>query len=190
MAISRPLSPFEQVFLPSKLYCHTVMVLESKSARDELITRLKSQILGLRLKTDGRSFISVPNPKIPVYPLPPFFPSHEQAVLWVWHHAIPPQTEALGSIAADDTTVILNLHHIIDGGGYNKVILDHIFGDKIGEPDSVLPISNQDILARQFVSAPPGIWIFVDKILTRLFPTRTSLKPWNPQVDTSISRLV
>jgi hypothetical protein len=178
MAISRPLSPMERIFVSGSLVCQVGMTVENKAARDFLIERLKTHVLAFRLTTDERVFHVNPTPSIPVHPLPDGFPSLEHACIYTSRYFTPPKSVALGSIAANDTTVILNVNHVCLDGGYAKLIVQHIFDDKLPEAPAGLPIAGESVFASQLAGIESTSKIvFVDDSLTRIYPSPTDQRP-------------
>jgi hypothetical protein len=172
MALSRELTPMERRFMGADSWCQLAMVVESKSARDFLIDRLKSQVLGFQLRVENGRFVSAPGREIPVHDLPSHFPTLEHASTWMTHATMPRKDQVLASLAANDTTVILNVYHVCSDGGYFKMIVDHIFDGAVSVPGP-LPIAPEEVFARQ-LRAVPAVARFVasDGSLTRIFPNR------------------
>ena len=177
MSLARPLSPFEYFFVTGTHCVQLAAVLESKEACDYLVEKLKKNVLGLRVKTDYRHLIALKNPEIKVHKLPDFFPSLEHACIWTWQNTTPDIRECMGSIAANDRTVVLNLNHTCGDGGYLKMIIDRAFGD-LPDLDVDLPDAGESLFEKQIANAKSGYkFVLEDDQLTHIFPHRTMEHP-------------
>jgi hypothetical protein len=181
MALRRRIYPFEQMFVPSNIFCQLAMVVESKADAATLVDRLRERIIGLRLRLDGYDFVQIPKPATKVHRLPDNFPDLEKACIWTWQHTSPNTSACLASLCANDDTVILNVHHQVSDGGYFKTILDHIFDDKLAGADAVFPIASEAIFADELARRETGgPIVFADPALTHVFPNRVSPRSDNP----------
>ena len=102
-----------------------------KNVVKDIIEKMKNEILGLNLRVDGNFFVQRNKNEIQVHTLPASsnFDSIQKLALWAAYKYIPNMKHELGTISANDDTIVLNLNHSISDGKYIAGIAQHI-GDE------------------------------------------------------------
>lgn len=118
------------------------MKFDNKSIVKDVIEKLKNEVIGLHLRVEGDQLIQFPKSKIKVNEIPPSssFESIQEITAWTSHKFKPNHNVELGTLAANDDTVIISLNHAICDGKYIAGISHHI-GDPPKTIDSYFPIT-------------------------------------------------
>lgn len=117
----------------------------------DMIEKLKNEIIGLNLRIEGDFVVQRPKEEIKVHKLPPSskFGSIQALTEWSAYHIFPDFQKELGTIAANDDTIILNINHCVSDGKYIAGVAHHI-GDKPQKiTDSYLPITFDEEFAEE-----------------------------------------
>lgn len=91
---------------------------DNKNIVKDIIKKVKDEVLGLNLKIDGNSMIHKNKEEIKEHQLPPSpnFQTIRLLAEWAAYQYLPIIYNELGTIAANDDTIILCLNHSVSDG--------------------------------------------------------------------------
>ena len=116
-----------------------------------IIEKMKNEVLGLNLKTENQFYVQRPKEEIQVHKLPSSskFDSLKQLTEWTAYQHIPDMRRELGTISANEDTIVLNLNHSISDGKYIAGVANHICDNPTKPIDSYFPITFDDEFAEE-----------------------------------------
>ena len=120
---------------------------DSKSIISDIISKLKSEVIGLNLRVEDDMLIEKSDKEnIPVHQLPPShkFESIEKMTEWATLKFLPDPSKELATLSTNDDTIILTINHAVCDGMYISGVVDHLF-DKPKKPqNNYFPITLEE----------------------------------------------
>ena len=143
MKLMRKQNCFEKVFTSG--YTSVQLAMKLKNPSKDLIPILKNlekNVIGLHTKVIN-DMLYYDDAKTPIYPLPKG-KSLEDCCYYTAKHYMRPVNQALGSLAANDDTIVLNLNHAASDGGYMSRLYSYLKdGKDIGCPKFIRNIEEE-----------------------------------------------
>ncbi|KAK8842033.1 hypothetical protein M9Y10_026250 [Tritrichomonas musculus] len=148
------------------------MKFNDKETVKHVIEKMKNEILGLNLRVDGNFFVKRNKEDIKVHDIPSstHFESIQKLTEWTTYKNIPNMKHELGTISANDDTIVLNLNHSVSDGKYIAGVVNHISDEIRKQIDNYFPITfdeefSEEIKERlksppKFFENDPNITIF------------------------------
>lgn len=136
----KKISPFEiEQFLNGNNAILTLVFDDKKIVKD-MVEKFKDEILGLNLKIKGDLIVQKKKEDIKVHELPgsSSFDSIQTKTKWAAFKYPPKLYRELGTISANDDTIILNINHAVCDGNYIAGIARHI-ADMSSKPKTYIP---------------------------------------------------
>ena len=112
------------------------------SITPKIVDKLINEMSAFHLKTDYKYVY--PTNRKPVVNLLPHFDKLPDVNQYAVDNLLPDITETLGTISANDDTILLAINHLCGDGGYMKGVLDHLF-DPPKKLDSLYPLAVDDV---------------------------------------------
>ena len=140
----------------------------------KIVQKLLGELAGFHLKTPDFIHLA-PTNKTPTVNYLPNFKTLEETNQYAIDNMQPNVQECLGTIAANEDTILFSINHVCGDGGYFKGIIDHI-NDPPKKLENLFPVSALDAfnhLIEKFKHIEP-IFINEDKELT-------TVKPFGPK---------
>lgn len=140
---SQKLTPIDSQQLLSGNNAVLALKFDNNNVIKEIIEKMKDEVLGLNLKIENNSMVQKKKENIIVHQLPPSsnFKSIQQMTEWAAYKYIPNIYQELGTIAANDDTIILHLNHPVSDGKYIAGLCRHIGDKPVKIKDSYFPIT-------------------------------------------------
>lgn len=155
-------SSYDHVFVNKKGYIQFAIEVENSKQLPEFINKLKKSTAGLYIKTDGNNFLrnTIDIDNVTIHQIPPQIKSLKNCCEWIYKTYTPNPKYALGSIAADQTRVVINsCHALTDGSFFQQLLKDLTDTNSSHLFKSIYPISGDlqtDLLKDEFSN-------FIDK---------------------------
>lgn len=140
------LTPLDRVQLVMGDAVQLIMKMENRDFAEHVAKKLKSELIAFRLKSDGVFFVPRTVDDLVLHRIPDGLNSVLEVDDWLVNNHPVVASERLGSIAANDKFVAINLSHSCGDGRYLVGIVDHIF-DPIREPKAKFPIPAEVVFA-------------------------------------------
>lgn len=142
LAERRRLTRFEMEQIINENSAILGLKFNNKRIVKDIIEKLKSEVIGLNTRVDG-NYITRRQDRIRVIELPQMNKNIREVTQWAAYQYKPDLTKELGTIAANDDTIVLNLNHAVSDGKYIVGLAEHI-ADKPKKLSSFLPISFEE----------------------------------------------
>lgn len=141
--IKKPFSPFDLGQIINGNNAVLALKFESKNIVKDMIEKLKNEVIGLNLRIEGNFMVQRRKEEIKVHELPPSskFDSIRELTEWAAFKYLPNYQQELGTIAANDDAIILNINHCVSDGKYIAGVALHISDKPKRITDSFLPIT-------------------------------------------------
>lgn len=165
----RDIAPFEKFFIKGRCFIQLGVKCKTQKIASSVVERLSKNVLGLHSRCEDMKIICEKQ-DVPVYKLPNNFKSMREACLYMAEKHTRPVNQALGSIGANNDTVVLNVNHACGDGGYLLFLYDYLKNNK----DYILPKTFEPVektFAKEMASnntCPK--FVTVDPTLTRIKP--------------------
>ena len=137
-----------------------VLKISRKDEVKRIVEKFKTEMVAFHCRSDGRQLLPVdPNSKITVHEIPKHMNDVQTVYDWVVDNCPPITADRMGTIAANDEMVAVNMPHICGDGRYLVGAIDHI-NDPVKQLPSHFPTPSIDIFAKQLqdVHDPKNIW--------------------------------
>ena len=159
-------TPIDRVVLAMGDAVQLIMKMETPAFAKHTVQKLKSELLGLHLKSDCVFFMPAQMENLVVHEIPQELKTPVEVDDWLVnaHPLIP--AERLGVIAANDEFVALNMSHSCADGKYLCGIVDHIF-DPIRTLTQTYPTPIEAVFADAVKAAKNVDRMPIDKDATR-----------------------
>ena len=145
-----------------------VLKISRKEEVARIVEKFKSEMVAFHCRSDGRQLMPVdPNNKIVVHEIPRHLHDVVSVYDWVVDNCPPITADRLGTIAANDEMVAVNMPHVCGDGRYLVGVIDHI-NDPTRKLTSQFPTPSIEIFAKELksVTDPKNVW--TDVGLTRI----------------------
>lgn len=136
---------------------------ESKNDVKDIIEKMKNEILGLNLRTEGEFYVQNKKEDIQVHQLPPstYFKSIQEMTQWAAYKYVPDIHQELGTISVNDDTIVLHLNHSVSDGKYFAGVVNHICDETQIVPKSYFPITFDEEFSEEIkerLKSPPKFY--------------------------------
>ena len=168
MALARPLTSFEKFFYGAECMVQLSFDISEPSYVTDLIDQLSRSVVGLHLKTDGKTLFST-NAPIEVIPIPHHLKTIQEATDYIAYDCAPKLSERLAVIGADRHRVILSVSHMCADGGYLQSLVDTLRGGRLPQvPTHLTPV--EEFFDREMKRHGASVKVLhVDPTLSRLY---------------------
>lgn len=160
------LKPVDRIVLAMGDAVQLIMKMETPAFAKQTVQKLKSELIGLHLKSDCVFFMPAQMENLVVHEIPRDLKTILEVDDWLVNtHPLLP-AERLGVIAANEDFVAINMSHSCADGKYLCGIVDHIF-DPIKSLQKPYPTPLETIFADEIKAAKHVDRMPVDKDTTR-----------------------
>ena len=149
MSVSRPVHANEVWFVDPVVKEMVQLCIEFNHPKyvPQVVDRFKRSVLGLQLKTDGKSLIHTNDP-VDVARIPSNLSTTVDVCNWMDEHCVPTLGNRLATLACDDTRVAFNCSHVCADGGFLMFMLHNCLNSNL-PPAPLLPSMLTDIFHRE-----------------------------------------
>lgn len=139
------------------------MKFNDKETVKHVIEKMKNEILGLNLRVDGNFFVKRNKEDIKVHDIPSstHFESIQKLTEWTTYKYIPNMKHELGTISANDDTIVLNLNHSVSDGKYIAGVVNHLSDEIRKQIDNFFPITFDEEFSEEIkerLKSPPKFY--------------------------------
>ena len=137
---SRPLDALERIFNLCKIYVHSGVEFEKPGFTENAVKEVLRTNSAFHTKLSECS-ISKTKCEPRVVKIPHGIKSLDDVSKWLYKENTPNANESLGSIAYDDTRIVIGTSHICGDGTHHARMIEHLCNPEEKWPNAVLPES-------------------------------------------------
>lgn len=128
MLSKKKISPFDLNQIQGANYVVLTLKFDDKRIVADIVEKLKYEVLGLNIRLDGDFLVQKRKEEVKVHQLPPSskFDSIHSMTAWASTKYLPNVNREIGTIAANEDTIILNINHALCDGKYIVGVAEHI----------------------------------------------------------------